>query len=388
MKEAYYRPGYILPVIVIAQFAGTSLWFAGNVVLPDLQKVLLLPPGALGSITSSVQLGFISGTLTFAILTIADRFSPSKVFLLCSLFGALLNLGPLIFQSFLPILVFRFVTGFFLAGIYPIGMKIASDWHEKGLGKALGYLVGALVLGTAFPHLIRNLTTGLPWKYILIATSAVAVLGGVVIWFIPDGPFRKVGARFNTGAILRLFQNVNFKRAAFGYFGHMWELYAFWAFVPFIILYHNSMTLDNLSSSMWSFIVIGVGALSCVSGGHVSLYLGSKRVAALALAISGLCCLLSPFIIGTALFLPVILIWGMAVVADSPQFSTLVAQTADREYIGTGLTVVNCIGFAITIASIQLVALFSTLVSPHYLFLILALGPAFGLFHLLKIPKH
>ncbi|WP_040497045.1 MFS transporter, partial [Fulvivirga imtechensis] len=280
MKEFYHRPAYILPVIVIAQFAGTSLWFAGNAVLPDLQEFLSLPSGSLGSITSAVQLGFIFGTLTFATLTIADRFSPSKVFFFCAIAGAILNLAPVVFKSYIPILGFRFATGFFLAGIYPVGMKIASDWHEKGLGKALGYLVGALVLGTAFPHLISDLTGGLPWKYILIVTSIVAALGGAIILiFVSDGPFRKSGARFNSHAILKLFKNVSFKRAAFGYFGHMWELYAFWAFVPFIILHHNKITNNSLSSPAWSFVIIGSGSLSCALGGHISLYQGSKKVA-------------------------------------------------------------------------------------------------------------
>ncbi|GAA0890746.1 MFS transporter [Fulvivirga kasyanovii] len=388
MRDTRLRPGYVLPIIVIAQFAGTSLWFAGNAILPDLDKALSLPANALGIITSAVQLGFIAGTLTFAFLTIADRFSPSKVFFTCALLGSIFNLGPLFSTGYEVILSFRFITGFFLAGIYPIGMKIASDWHEKGLGKALGYLVGALVLGTAFPHLIRDLTGGLPWKYILIATSSVAVMGGVAILAgVGDGPFRKRGSKFDLSIIFKLFRHNNFRNAAFGYFGHMWELYAFWAFIPFILRYYNASAGTDLNVPLWSFITIGAGSLSCAIGGHVAMRFGSKKVAFAALALSGICCLLSPllFMVPVGLFILILLIWGMAVVADSPQFSTLVAQTADKAYIGTGLTVVNSLGFAITIVSIQLLTWLDSLIAPDFLFIVLLIGPAFGLVHLGRV---
>ncbi|MBL6447977.1 MFS transporter [Fulvivirga sp. 29W222] len=388
MKDAHPTPGYILPIIVIAQFAGTSLWFAGNAILPDLEKALSLPADALGVITSAVQLGFITGTLTFAFLTIADRFSPSRVFFICALLGSIFNLGPLISNSYEMILSFRFITGFFLAGIYPIGMKIASDWHKKGLGKALGYLVGALVLGTAFPHLIRDLTGSLPWKYILIATSSVAVMGGIAILAgVGDGPFRKRGSKFDLGVIFKLFRHNDFRNAAFGYFGHMWELYAFWAFTPFILRYYNSSVGTELNVSLWSFITIAVGALSCALGGHLAMSISSKKVAFFALALSGICCILSPllFMAPIVIFIAILQVWGMAVVADSPQFSTLVAQTANKAYIGTGLTVVNSIGFAITIISIQLLTWLNGFVQSDYLFLTLAVGPVFGLMHLTKV---
>ncbi len=163
------RPWYILPIIIFAQFAGTSLWFAGNAVLPELQKAFDLAPESLGAITSSVQLGFIIGTLLFAFFLIADRFSPSKVFFICALLGALFNVSIYFFaEGFTTILVLRFLTGVCLAGIYPVGMKISADWYEKGLGKALGYLVGALVLGTAFPHLVKAGLGDLPWSYVLM----------------------------------------------------------------------------------------------------------------------------------------------------------------------------------------------------------------------------
>ena len=184
---------WILPAIIVAQFFCTSLWFAGNAVLPDLIKNFNAGPGFLANLTSAVQFGFITGTLVFAVFTIADRFSPSKVFFCCSILGALFNAGILI-NTITPsaLMLFRFLTGFFLAGIYPVGMKIAADHFQKGLGKSLGFLVGALVLGTAFPHLLKSITTQLPWKYVIISISVLSVIGGLIILFtVPDGPYRK-----------------------------------------------------------------------------------------------------------------------------------------------------------------------------------------------------
>ncbi len=183
----------ILPIIVIAQFCCTSLWFAGNAVMSDIVLAFDLSESALAHLTSAVQFGFIIGTLIFAILTIADRFSPSKVFFICALIGSLFNLGTIWEQNtFWSLVFFRFATGFCLAGIYPVGMKIAADYFQKGLGKSLGYLVGALVIGTAFPHLLNSFSGVLPWKMVLITTSSIAILGGLLlVILVPNGPFRQ-----------------------------------------------------------------------------------------------------------------------------------------------------------------------------------------------------
>lgn len=385
-------PKRILPVIVFAQFAGTSLWFAGNAVIPDLVVELQLNEYAVGYITSAVQFGFISGTLLFAFLSVADRVSPGKVFLGCAILGASAN-ALTVYSGSLPILILvRFATGFFLAGIYPVGMKIASDWHDKGLGKALGYLVGALVLGTAFPHLVRFITTDLPWRVILFATSWLATFGGVLLYFaVPDGPYRSRQSKFQPSALLKLFKHSNFRAAAFGYFGHMWELYAFWAFVPIMLGYYNGMNSGPaLHIGIWSFIIIGIGGVGCAIGGHRSLKVGSKRVALVSLALSGLSCLLSPLVFDLAspVFLFFLLVWGFFVVSDSPQFSTLVAASSDRDYVATGLTIVNSIGFAITIVSIQLVNMLWANMESPYVFLLLALGPALGYLSLLQYGKN
>ncbi len=376
---------WVLPIIVISQFCCTSLWFAGNGVMNDLVNSFQLNTNLLGYLTSSVQLGFITGTLVFALLTIADRYSPSKVFFICAVIGSLFNLGVILENNTVSsLLSFRFLTGFFLAGIYPVGMKIAADYYQKGLGKSLGFLVGALVIGTAFPHLLKGLTIGFPWHLVIIFTSSIACLGGLLmLLFVPNGPYRKLSQKFDFSAWLNVFKIKKFRSAAFGYFGHMWELYAFWAFVPVILksysVAHPSVTFNI---PVLSFIIIGVGGIACVIGGYLSQLFGAKKIASTALLLSCICCLISPFLLSinsSSILIIFLIFWGMVVIADSPLFSTLVAQNALAESKGTALTIVNCIGFSITILSIQLINMLNVSWNPKYVYIVLAFGPILGL---------
>ncbi|WP_313791615.1 MFS transporter [Flagellimonas spongiicola] len=287
------------------------------------------------------------------------------------------------------ILTSRFLTGFFLAGIYPVGMKIAADYYDKGLGKSLGYLVGALVVGTALPHFLKWWAAVFPWQYVIYSISVLAIIGGLLMFLlVPDGPFRKPSQRLDLTACFTVFKKRGFRAAAFGYFGHMWELYTFWAFVPFLLGLHMELkSINSLPVSFWSFWIIAIGGLACVLGGYISLRKGAKITAAIALGLSGLCCLLSPVFLSyasTPVFILFLLFWGMVVIADSPLFSTLVAKNAPVEIKGTALTIVNCIGFAITILSLQLLNHLQAIVTPNYLFVILVLGPAIGLWNLFK----
>ncbi|MEC3908198.1 MFS transporter [Tamlana sp. 2201CG12-4] len=382
-----------LPIIIISQFCCTSLWFAGNGVMDDLIVKFQLDISALGHLTSSVQLGFIIGTLTFAILTIADRFSPSKVFFICALLGALFN-ASIIWEgnSLESILLFRFVTGFFLAGIYPVGMKIAADYYEKGLGKSLSFLVGALVIGTAFPHLLKEITGVFTWKYVLVATSTLAIFGGLLMMIVvPDGPYRKPSQRLELLAFFSVFQNSKFRSAAFGYFGHMWELYAFWAFVPIMLMTYSKEHPEVIFNIPFlSFLIIGIGGLACVLGGYLSQVIGTKQMAFISLFLSCICCLISPLMFSLEseiIFVSFLLFWGMVVIADSPLFSTLVAQNASPKIKGTALTIVNCIGFSITILSIQMINGVRTLTDSNSIYTILAFGPIIGLITLLTKKK-
>jgi len=384
-------PPHILPLIVLSQFAGTSLWFVGNAILPDIQRGLNVQSSTPGNITSIVQLGFIAGTLVFAILSIADRFASSNVFFVSCFIAALSNISIIWFaKETAGLYILRFVTGFFLAGIYPVGMKIASDWYEKNLGKALGFLVGALVFGTAFPHLLRSNLYAIPWRQVLIFTSAFAFTGGLLILlFVGEGPFRKPTTRFQLSVIFQIFRSVDFRAAAFGYFGHMWEIYTLWAFIPFVFSFYNSINHLAMNVPLWSFIVIAAGGVGCIAGGYVSQKVRSSQVAFFALLVSGLCSLFSIvfFHLPLMVFIPMVILWGASVAADSPQFSTIVAKTAIAEYKGTALTIVTCIGFAITIASIQLITYLGNWIKIDSLFVLLAPGPLIGLLFLFRLLK-
>ena len=382
----------ILLIIVLAQFFCTSLWFAGNGVLNDLITVFNLENGSLASLTSSVQFGFIVGTLSFALLNIADRFSPSKVFFVSGLLGAVFNLGIIYPDNTInSLVIFRFLTGFFLAGIYPVGMKIAADHFDKNLGKSLGYLVGALVLGTAFPHFLSFFTTALPWKIVIYSTSGLALLGSLLILIcIPDGPFRKKSSSLKLNAIFQVFKKKDFRSAALGYFGHMWELYTFWAFIPVILgIYLDKNPTVNFNISLLSFSIIAIGSLGCILGGYLSLKWKTKKIAMIALAISGLCCLTSSLFFSSPLFIFIlfVLLWGFTVIMDSPLFSTLVAKNAPVEIKGTALTIVNCLGYSLTIISIQTINYLREFIPQEYLFVVLAIGPVFGLLALKQNSK-
>ena len=378
------RPKHILPVIIFSQFAGTSLWFAGNAIIDDLMIQTGMGLALTGYIISSVQFGFIIGTLLFAIFMIADRYSPSLVFLICALLASLCNLVLLTTPiSVTVLLLARFGTGFFLAGIYPVGMKIAADYYEQGLGKALGWLVGALVMGTALPYLVNSFGGATHYTDIIILTSALSAMGGFALFIlVPSGPFRKPSTQLQIRASASLFKIQGFRTAATGYFGHMWELYAFWALTPLAFASYGS----QISVSLLTGITIGLGAFSCVFGGYIAQRFGSKKVATTALLISGCFCLLSPFLFE----LPPIWfaigwgLWGMAVTADSPQFSNLVAAAVPAQLKATALTLVNCIGFAISIISIQLLSVISELIETQFIFLILVIGPILGVQKLLK----
>lgn len=382
----------ILAVIVIAQFFCTSLWFAGNIVLPDLVSIFDIPASSAGHILAAVQLGFISGTLVYSILLIADRFKPSVVFFFSALLAALSNLLMIYFKTDISsLLVLRFFTGFFLAGIYPVGMKIAADHFKNGLGKALGFLVGALVIGTALPHLLKNFTSYLPWKMVLYITSGLSVTGGsLMLLLVPSRSSEVSKNALNYPAVFRNFKSSPFLKAAVGYFGHMWELYTFWAFVPFILMsYKNLHAETTLNISATSFYIIAAGGLACVIGGYLSKIFTVKKTAFTALLLSGICCLVSPLAFQLPLipFICFLVFWGLVVIADSPLFSTMVAQHAVASVKGTAITFVTCIGFSITIASIELMNYLSTRFDPQYIFMILAIGPITGLLCMLPLSN-
>ena len=376
-------PAHLLPVLVLAQLAGVSPWFAVNAVMPALQHEHGWNAADVGALTSAVQLGFIAGTLLFALLAVADRFSPRRVFLLCSLAGAACTLaGAHDAGSFQQLLLWRTATGFFLAGIYPVGMKIASQWFPQGLGGALGWLIGALVLGSASAHAVRALGAALPWTMVFHTVAAAAALGGLLLYSaLPERPrLAGQGPGLRWQALGRIWTDRKVRASVFGYFGHMWELYTMWVLVPAIL----ATRLSGAALSWAAFAVLGAGAIGCVGGGWWARRIGSARVAAWQLGASGLCCVLAPWLLhaGDALFAAWLLLWGITVAGDSPQFSALTAQNAPPQAVGSVLTLVNSIGFGISIVSIQL---FVTLAERHELAALLpwlGLGPLLGVWAL------
>lgn len=373
-----------LLVVVFAQFAGTSLWFAGNAILPELQP-LLRAAGLMSWITSAVQIGFIMGTLLYALFAIPDRFRAPYVFLVSVTLAALVNLIWLV----LPIhsgtvLASRFLTGFFLAGVYPVGMKIAADQFKPVLGRAMGFLVGALVLGTAFPYLIRGLGGQLPYRTLILSVSLLAISGGVLlVLMVPAKPTQHLHVLFRVQTLLSLWHLSAFRPAMLGYFGHMWELYTFWAFLPLLIDYYQRLhPALSIATPLWTFGAIAAGAVGCVVGGYLALQIGSAWVARYFLLTSGLCIMLTPWLLTLSpwLFGAFLLVWGVAVAGDSPQFSTLVASRAGLHNRGSILTLVTCFGFLLTVLSIQFMAwLVATVGISGWLFYVLLPGPVLGL---------
>ena len=347
-------PRRILPVIALSQFAGTSLWFAINAVMTGLQADASLPPAAVGWLTSAVQIGFIAGTFAFALLAIADRFSPRLVFLTSSLVGAALAVVTALLPPRLDVLLMlRFATGFTLAGIYPVGMKIAAGWYDRGLGWALGVLVGALALGTALPFALRAWGAQWDWQVVMLAVAVVAAGGGAAMaTWVPDGPHLAPAARITPAALAVIWSNRTVRASAFGYFGHMGELYAFFVLLPLIV----AQRWQGAAASWWVFAAIAIGFVSCAGGGWLARHIGNARVAAAMLACSASCGLLAPWLLDAAwpLWALWLLLWGATAVGDSPQFSALTAANAPRAMVGSVLTFVNAIGFSITTATIML----------------------------------
>ncbi len=381
-------PRHILPVLVLAQFAGTSLWFAVNAVMPDLQRELGWPASAVGPLTSALQFGFIVGTLVFALLAIADRFAPRRVFLFCALAGAACTVGAwATVTHHEALLAWRFLTGIFLAGIYPVGMKIAAQWYTRGLGAALGLLIGALVLGSASAHALRALSGSLPWPTLMLGVAALAAAGGLLLFFglgDPPGAVARV-TTLQWRALGTLWTDGRVRASVLGYFGHMWELYTVWVMVPLVL----ATRLGGTDLSWAAFWVLGAGALGCAGGGWLALRWGSARVATLQLATSGLCCLATPFVLDAPapLFYGWLVLWGITVSGDSPQFSTLTARNAPPQAVGSVLTLTNSIGFGISIVSILLFVSLAQIMSLGALLPWLAVGPALGLWAMARLVR-
>ena len=388
-------------LIVIAQMFGTSLWFSTNGVLRQIEEIWSLSGSDLGSLTNSVQFGFIIGTLFFTITGFADKFKPSRIVTLCCFLGATSN-AVIVFEeiSFTFVIFSRLVVGVALAGIYPIGMKLIISWDPQKAPNTLGLLVGMLVLGSSLPYLIRALGISLDWQYTVILTSGLCYIAGITIYLMGDGPHlitnRKTHFRL-LDQFSELLKNKKYLASAVGYFGHMWELYAFWTCVPILITISISQAqIDDQEFlvSLLSFLIIGLGFLSCVLGGTLAKSFNSSGVASISLAFSLSICLIYPLLGNLYFFLDLILLmlWGFFVISDSPQFSAISATVCPQHLVGTALTTQNCIGFSISMVTIFLTTSFYESLGLYFVWILLP-GPALGLiffsrqFGFLKLKK-
>jgi len=383
-----------LVLVSTAVFLTSSTWFSGTAAAPDLIHAWRLTSTESAWLTISVQLGFIAGTFLYAFFNLADVFNPRRVFFVSALLGAAFNAAFALIADGLPTaFAFRALTGVTLAGIYPVGMKLVASWFRSQLGWRLGILVGALTLGTAFPYLIQTLGSQFDWRTLAGTASILAVSGGcLVLMALSDGPFLKARAPFDARMLWRVFAHLPFRRTAFGYFGHMWELYAFWSMIIFYL--GARFQGDDLSAgtglSLLAFLIIGTGALGCILGGWVSRRIGEKKLARFSLMMSCILCFSSGvfYELNSVLLVGLLLIWGFFVVSDSPQFSALAVRYCPPQYTGTALTVQNGLGFAITVISIQLTPWMAEILGWRWALTFLGLGPLIGLYFVQQLPEN
>ena len=375
-----FRALFILSICIVLSM---TTWFSATAVIPKLQSIWNLTPTLSAWLTIGVQLGFVLGAIGSSIVSLSDVISSKKLMIYGSIGAAAANLGLLLVESAYLAIFFRVMTGVFLALVYPPSLKLISTWFTRGRGLALGALVGSITLGSAAPHFI-NAIGGLGWELVVVSTTLATLSGALIIGlFVHEGPFPYPRAPFHLGRIGQVFKNRGILLASLGYFGHMWELYAMWAwFLTFTQMSFIELNIDNPSAaSFFTFAAIGMGALGCIVGGILGDRWGRTATTSLMMCISGSCALLAGFVYDGPLWMLIALglIWGFTVVADSAQFSTIVTELGDPMYVGTALTMQLGIGFMLTVITIWLLPLAAdNLNSWQWVFLILIPGPLIG----------
>jgi len=382
----------MLGVVSLAQFLGMTLWFSATAVTPLLIDHFQIPPERAPWLTMAVQGGFVIGTLLSAVTNVADILNPRVLMFMGSLIGACANAGLLVAPNGETAIALRFVTGASLALVYPPGMKIAAGWFRDGRGFALGLLIGALTLGKALPHLL-SAVFGANWQTPMLLASVLAVIGGTLVMLVVrDGPYVAATSPFDPHAIRRVFASRGARLATLGYLGHMWELYAMWTWIAvFAWTSLNDWGVADVgaSGSMAAFLAIGSGAAGCILAGYIADRVGKARVAMWAMLVSASCAALTVVVHGgpPVLLYALVMVWGFSVVADSAQFSALVSEHAPREHVGTALTIQVCLGFLLTMVTIELLPWVAGYVSWRYASLILVPGPLLGAWAMFRMQR-
>ena len=387
-----------LVVLAVVQWLAMALWFSASAVNGALIVEWTLSPTADAWLTISVQLGFVVGALVSAVLNLSDRLKPTLLLAVCALLGAVFNLViPLGITKelgttaggFALVIALRMLTGVMLAGVYPTGMKLMATWFASGRGFAIGVLVGALTLGSASPQLINALALGTTnWRWVMGIASALAGLSAVLaILFARVGPHLLSAARFDWKYFARVWKDPAVRRANFGYLGHMFELYAMWAWAPKLLAEsYDKVNLSPRDAALAGFGTIAIGGFGCVLAGAWADRVGRTWTTIVSLIVSGSCALIAGHLLHHPVLLTVVcLIWGFSVVADSAQFSTAISELCDPRYVGTALTIQTCAGFLLTTLTIYAVPTIQAQLGWPAALSLLALGPVFGIWHMVRL---
>jgi MFS family permease len=379
-----------LLLLALAMLLAMTTWFSATAVLPQLRIAWTLTTVQASFLTIAVQMGFVVGALVSAFFNLADIIPARKLMLLGALGAAAVNLLIVWMHSVGPAFGLRFLTGAFLAGVYPPGLKAMSTWFRVGRGTALGVMVGALTIGSAAPQLL-NAIGGANWRTVIAATSALTVLGGLIARYLAtDGPFPFPKAIFAPRELASVVRNRAVRLATIGYFGHMWELYAMWAWI--FAFSHaefgmNGGPASSRDAAFAAFAIIGSGAIGCWVGGILGDRWGRTRLTRLSMALSGACCvLIGPVAhLGNAPMIALAVFWGFWVIADSAQFSSIVTETGEQHYVGTAVTLQLAAGFTLTVVTIWLIPVLEHIVGWTWAFAVLAPGPLLGVVVMTKL---
>ncbi len=380
-------------MLAVAVLLAMAPWFSASAVAPALVAHWQLSPSAAAWLTISVQLGFVAGSLTSALLTLSDVLSARRLITISAIVAAAATAAVAVAPTPAIGVGLRIVTGAALAGVYPPGMKLAAGWFREGRGAAIGILVGALTLGSAGPHLARWALPPHLWQLVMIVAAGAALLGGLLVLAVPnDGPYATRASAFSWAAVPRLLRERALMLANFGYLGHMWELYAMWTWIAvFVAASERARGIAEPGGvpALVAFAVIGSGAIGCWLGGRLADRYGRTIITSAAMAISGLCALTVGLVYAQPLIAltPVLLIWGIAVVADSAQFSTAVSELAPPELVGTALTLQTCMGFLLTCLTIYFLPAVAAALGWRWSMAVLAAGPALGVWAMLALRR-